>query len=185
MALDLFSPLRVTSWASAHAGCPMRYKVNSADEMVVIFGSGSDEFEFSFEVGALRKLVQLGSEALDKMDASADESPVELVTVGEPLDMSSHLVPGDHAFYDDKQLIADLSALNGRLSRYVLRHLDADAKRNAPPSPDDERVLAETMATLAGKVQKRADGRTRSDRPAELEGDAKLRRLGNGRPSER
>jgi hypothetical protein len=73
VALDLFSPLKVTSWASAHAGCPMRYTINSADEVVIIFGSGSDEFEFSLEAGALRSLMQLGTEALAKMDTYADE----------------------------------------------------------------------------------------------------------------
>lgn len=82
VALDLFSPLKVVSWASAHTDCPMRYKINSADEMVLIFGSDSDEFEFSFETGALRRLVQLGSEALHKMDASTNERRDKLVATG-------------------------------------------------------------------------------------------------------
>jgi hypothetical protein len=98
--------------------------------------------------------------------------------------MSSHLAPGDHAFHDDKQLMADLSALNGQISRYVVGYLDADAHRTTPPSPDDERALVETMATLASRVQERADRRTPSDRPAELEGGAALRRLTSGRPTE-
>jgi hypothetical protein len=71
--------------------------------------------------------------------------------------MNGKLVPGDHAFHDDKQLIADLTALTGQLSRYVLRHLDADAGRVVPTSPDDEHVLAEAMSTLASKVRERAD----------------------------
>jgi hypothetical protein len=74
VALDLFSPLKVVSWASAHADCPMHYKINSADEMVIVFGSGQHEFEFSLDKGALRTLNQLSTEALDKMDASAKES---------------------------------------------------------------------------------------------------------------
>lgn len=73
MALDLFSPLKVASWASAHADCPMRYTINSSDEMVIIFGRDQEEFEFSFEVDALRTLLQLGAEALAKMDALAGE----------------------------------------------------------------------------------------------------------------
>lgn len=68
MALDLFSPLKVVSWASAHADCPMRYKITSPDEMVLVFGSGQDEFEFSLDKGALRTLVQLGTDALSDMD---------------------------------------------------------------------------------------------------------------------
>jgi hypothetical protein len=98
--------------------------------------------------------------------------------------MNSHLVPGDQAFPDDQQLMADLSALNGQISRYVVRYLDADAQRTTPASPDDERVLAETMAALARQVQARADRRTPSSRPAELDGGATRRQLTNGRPSE-
>jgi hypothetical protein len=43
MAFDLYSPLKLTSWASARAGCSMRYTISSPDEMIIIFGSGSDE----------------------------------------------------------------------------------------------------------------------------------------------
>lgn len=68
MALDLFSPLKVVSWASAHADCPMRYKITSPDELVITFGSGANEFELSLDDGALRALVQLGTEALTEMD---------------------------------------------------------------------------------------------------------------------
>ena len=70
MALDLFSPLKVVSWASAHNNCPMRYTINNPDEMVIIFGSGQHEFEFALDAGALRTLIQLSTEALDKMDTS-------------------------------------------------------------------------------------------------------------------
>lgn len=88
MALDLSSPLKVVSWASAHADCPMRYTINSADEMVIVFGKGSVEFEFSLDSGALRALARLATEALSRMDTYAEErlgqSTGELVTVGEP-----------------------------------------------------------------------------------------------------
>lgn len=83
MALDLFSPLKVVSWASAHADCPMRYKITNCGEMVIIFGSGANEFELSLDAGALRALVQLGNEALDKMDGYAEERLGGLVTAGE------------------------------------------------------------------------------------------------------
>lgn len=78
MALDLFSPLKVVSWASAHADCPMRYTITSSDEMVLVFGSGQEEFEFALDKGALRTLVELGAEALTRMDT--DER--DLVTAG-------------------------------------------------------------------------------------------------------
>ena len=83
VALDLFSPLKVVSWASAHADCPMRYKINNPTDVVIVFGSGTNEFEFSFDTGALRALMQLGSEALEKMDTSAEDRLGELVTTAE------------------------------------------------------------------------------------------------------
>jgi hypothetical protein len=79
MALDLFSPLKVVSWASAHTGCPMRYVINSADEMVIVFGDGQHEFEFALHSGALHALVQLGTEALKKMN----NYPKEQLDTGE------------------------------------------------------------------------------------------------------
>lgn len=72
MALDLFSPLKVVSWASAHANCPMRYTIGSADGMVIVFGSGPNEFELSLDGGALHTLVRLATEALAEMEAGAE-----------------------------------------------------------------------------------------------------------------
>lgn len=71
MALDLSSPLKVVSWASVHADCPMRYRISGAGEMVIIFGSGPDEFELSLEAGALHSLSQLAAEASADMTARA------------------------------------------------------------------------------------------------------------------
>jgi len=83
VALDLFSPLKVVSWASAHADCPMRYKITSPAELVLTFGSGPNEFELSLDHGALRALVQLSTEALAKLDADAEAQPGEQVPAGE------------------------------------------------------------------------------------------------------
>lgn len=83
MAPDLFSPLKVVSWASAHADCPIRYTINSPKEMVIVFGSGTNEFEFSLDTGALRTLVRLGTEALAEMDAPAENQPGELMPARE------------------------------------------------------------------------------------------------------
>jgi hypothetical protein len=82
VALDLSSPFKMVSWASAHADCPMRYTINSRDEMVLIFGSGQDEFEFALQKSALRTLVQLGTDALTEMDTYTDEQLGGLVTAG-------------------------------------------------------------------------------------------------------
>lgn len=51
--------------------------------MVIVFGSGTNEFEFALDAGALRALVQLGIEALEKMDTAAEERLGELVATAE------------------------------------------------------------------------------------------------------
>lgn len=83
--------------------------------------------------------------------------------------MSSHLVPGDQAFHDDKELVADLAALNEQLSRYVMRMLDVDARRAEPVSVADERRFAQTLCTMADRVEQRADRRSASATPPVLE----------------
>jgi hypothetical protein len=98
--------------------------------------------------------------------------------------MSGPLVPGDQAYRDDKQLMADLAALNEQLSRYVLHMLDADARRAEPVSATDERRFAQTLRTMADRLEERADRRSASDAAFVLEGDATLRQLTNGQPSE-
>lgn len=98
--------------------------------------------------------------------------------------MSGHLVPGDHAFHEDKQLVADLATLNEQLSRYMVRYLAADALRADAISVTEERRLAQTMAALASKVHERANRRAVLNAPT-LEGDAALRHQISGRPSER
>jgi hypothetical protein len=61
----------------------MRYTINSPKEMVIVFGSGTNEFEFSLDAGALRTLIQLGAEAPEKMDTSAEDRLDELATTAE------------------------------------------------------------------------------------------------------
>lgn len=72
MVLDMFSPLTVVSWASARGNCRMHYTINNADEMVIIFDGGTSEFEFAFDVHALREVVRLGTDALAEMDVLAE-----------------------------------------------------------------------------------------------------------------
>jgi hypothetical protein len=131
-----------------------------------------DDFDFVISTGALRTFIESGTAALATL-ATGD------------LGMSGDLVPGDHAIHDDKQLMADLTALNGQISRYVLRHLDADAKRGVPTSPDDEDTLAHAMAALASRVLARANRPVSSGTPTAVEGDTALRRPAGKRPSDR
>jgi hypothetical protein len=100
--------------------------------------------------------------------------------------MTGYLMAGDHGFRDDKQLIADLAALNEQLSRYVLRMLDADASRAEPVSVTDERTFAQTLHAMAAQLEERADRRTAScTAPAPDEGNPARRQSTHDRPSER
>lgn len=69
----MFEPLKVVSWASVKGHCPIRYSVSSDDEMVFIFGSGNDEFEFAFDKRALHNLLEAGVEAATTMTAYTDQ----------------------------------------------------------------------------------------------------------------
>lgn len=82
--------------------------------------------------------------------------------------MSGHSAPGDQAFRDDKQLVADLASLNQQVSRYVLRMLDADAGRTEPVNVDEERQFAQRLCTMAHRLEQRADRRAASDTAPEL-----------------
>jgi hypothetical protein len=93
--------------------------------------------------------------------------------------------PLDEAGYQDRVLMAEIGKLNEQLGRYILRYLAADALQAEPISVTDEQRLANTMNALAAKAQERADQRAGLDAPPALEGDATLRRLTHGRPSER
>lgn len=74
----------------------------------------------------------------------------------------NHLVRGDGAYHDDKLLIAGLTAVNDQISRYVLRHLDADAGRAVPTKPDDEVALGKQIIRLGRAVQVRGERRRNS-----------------------
>lgn len=83
VALDLHSPLKIVSWASAHADCPMRYQLSGTGELIIVFGSGQTEFELALDGDALRTLAQLTTEAMAELNASAAEQPTELIPAGE------------------------------------------------------------------------------------------------------
>jgi hypothetical protein len=91
-------------------------------------------------------------------DKQEPEQSANLPAVPES-EPSTNLVPGDDAYHDDKQLIAALTALNGQVSRYVLRYLDADAGRVVPTSVEDELALGERIVELGEAVRARAERR--------------------------
>jgi hypothetical protein len=98
--------------------------------------------------------------------------------------MSNYLLPDDQAFYDDKQLMADLADLNKQLSRYVLHMLDADAKRAEPVSVADELRFAGKLGSMADRLAQRAARRAAPNVPPVLEGETTSQYLTNDRPAE-
>lgn len=104
-----------------------------------------------------------------KGDKPAEQSSNELPAGDDGAE--SHLVPGD-TYHDDKQLVADLSSLNGQISRYVLRHLDAEAKRAVPTTPDDELALATRIIQVGEAVEARAKSRITTAESTVLNGVA-------------
>jgi hypothetical protein len=96
-----------------------------------------------------------------RRDRTADEQPPASPPAHGVTEQSkhSHLVPGDAQYHNDKQLIASLTDLNGRISRYVLRHLDAEAGRSVPTSTDTEHDLGMQLARLGLRVLERAEQR--------------------------
>jgi hypothetical protein len=69
--------------------------------------------------------------------------------------------PPDEAAHEDNVLMAAITNVNTQLGRYVLRFLDADAGRDKPLSPHDERALADSVTAIAEGLRARADRRQR------------------------
>lgn len=100
--------------------------------------------------------------------------------------VEKQLPPPDDVGHQDRVLMAEIGNLNKQLSQYLLRYLDAEADRAEPVSLTEERALAEGMVTLASKMFERANRRVASGTPtAAIEGEATLRGITTGRPSER
>ena len=64
------SNLKVSSYVTIRDGCPMRFRVNSSDDVEFSFGGLRDPFEFVFQLQALREFLALGAEALQAMEAT-------------------------------------------------------------------------------------------------------------------
>lgn len=76
--------------------------------------------------------------------------------------------PPDEAAHLDGVLMAEVSAINTLLGRYVVRFIDADALRSEPVSIDDERALADRVAAVAEGIRARADRRELHGSPVPL-----------------
>lgn len=85
------------------------------------------------------------------------------MTAVSPPDVTAHL---------DNLLMAEVTSVNNELGRYVLRFLDADARRGAPLSTDDERALGDRLAAVAQGVRARAARREQDGEPLRLVGQA-------------
>jgi hypothetical protein len=63
------SNLKISSYVTISEGCPMRFRVNSSDDVEFSFGDIRSPFEFVFDNEALRAYLALGAEALAEMEA--------------------------------------------------------------------------------------------------------------------
>lgn len=81
-----------------------------------------------------------------------------------------NLPPPDHDVHSDGRLMHDLSALNTRISQYILRYLDAEARRAEPISVAKEQALADKLAGLAKRVEARAKRRAAAPSVATING---------------
>ncbi|GLZ37158.1 hypothetical protein [Actinokineospora sp. NBRC 105648] len=64
--------------------------------------------------------------------------------------------PDDDDWNEESQLCANLSTANTHITRYILRHLDADAGRTTPTPPHDEHHLGRTLINLGNRLATRA-----------------------------
>ena len=64
--------------------------------------------------------------------------------------------PPDDPAHLDGRLMHELTVVNARLSRYVLRFLDADSGRTNHMSPSEERALADEVNVAAEGLRARA-----------------------------
>lgn len=75
--------------------------------------------------------------------------------------------PDDNAHHDGR-LMHQISDLNARLGRYLLRHVDADAGLTPGIPPEDELALADRVTALAVALRARAARRAREVAPLRL-----------------
>lgn len=68
----------------------------------------------------------------------------------------------------DAELMAELSNANAQLARYVLRFLDADARRAEPVSVSEELRLASCLSVASKAIRARAELRQAQSAAAEL-----------------
>ena len=67
----------------------------------------------------------------------------------------------DETAHLDGRLMHELTNVNYQLSQYVLRFLDADARRVSPTPVADELALASCLETAANAIRARAERRSR------------------------
>lgn len=78
---------------------------------------------------------------------------------------SSHPSAADDTAHEDGLLMHELTVVNTRLGRYVVRYLDADAGRADPIPTADEHALADRLTAAADGIRTRAKRRDQHERP--------------------
>jgi hypothetical protein len=63
---------------------------------------------------------------------------------------------GDSGWWEESNFIAELSSLNTWIGRYVMRYLDADARRTQPATTQDDQALGDRLVALGLAMQTKA-----------------------------
>lgn len=72
----LGTSLLVHAYVIIKEGCPVAISIQSPEQVEIVCGWAPNRaFDFVMHREALRALVELGTDALEKMDASASEDP--------------------------------------------------------------------------------------------------------------
>jgi hypothetical protein len=81
------------------------------------------------------------------------------------LPASSRVPASDDAAHEDGLLMHELTVVNAMLGKYVLRYLDADARRADPIPTAEEHALADRLTNVADGIRIRANRRDQYERP--------------------
>jgi hypothetical protein len=138
--------------------CGFTHFTNADGDIEFSLGSVRPAITLVFDLPALRHFFEQAGDALGDLAVSIarEERKRASQDSGQGAAASSHLLPSDTAWAEDKILLADLSHLNTEVGRYILRLLDVDADRADPVSTTYEDDFGQRLITAGERLQYRA-----------------------------